>query len=75
MPLYPYQCKKCGVGSEILVRGSEKPACPECGSTRLEKMLSHVAPMSSDSSCASASPSECTGCCAEAGGSCPIQNG
>ncbi|MDX9973571.1 MAG: zinc ribbon domain-containing protein [FCB group bacterium] len=40
MPLFQYSCKQCGAESEILVRGTEAPACPKCGSTKLEKQLS-----------------------------------
>lgn len=40
MPLYEYQCKKCHSQFEELVRGDEKPACPECQSKAVEKQLS-----------------------------------
>jgi putative FmdB family regulatory protein len=40
MPLYEYNCPACSKEFELLVRGAEKPACPECGSARLEKLLS-----------------------------------
>lgn len=40
MPIYEYRCERCVETVEILVRASEQPACPECGSTRLEKQLS-----------------------------------
>ena len=63
MPLFQYLCKKCDIQSEILVRGAEKPECPECGSTRLEKQLSHIMPMA-----ASALAPVPSGC---AGGECP----
>jgi putative FmdB family regulatory protein len=47
MPLYEYTCDKCHDAFELLVRGSETPACPKCGSQRLERLLSipaaHVA--------------------------------
>ena len=40
MPLFEYACEKCQSEFELLVRGSEKPACPDCGSNQLEKRLS-----------------------------------
>lgn len=49
MPLFDFACAACGKVSEILVRSAdEKPACPACGSTRLERELptfrAHTAP-------------------------------
>ncbi len=49
MPLFSYSCKSCGAYSEVLVRGSETPACPECGSAKLEKQMSLFAAMSGPS--------------------------
>lgn len=40
MPLYEYNCSSCESQFELLVRGSESPACPQCGSSKLEKLLS-----------------------------------
>lgn len=40
MPLYEYNCPSCETQFELLIRGSEEPHCPECESTRLEKLLS-----------------------------------
>lgn len=40
MPLYEFHCRQCQRDQEILIRGSEVPECPECGSQRLEKLLS-----------------------------------
>jgi putative FmdB family regulatory protein len=40
MPLYEYTCTGCGDHFELLVRADEKPACPDCGSKRVEKQLS-----------------------------------
>lgn len=45
MPLFGYACRSCGKFSELLVRNSEEPVCPECQSPQLEKQLSHVAPL------------------------------
>jgi putative FmdB family regulatory protein len=44
MPLYEYQCRACGQQFEALVRGgSTLPACPECQSQDLERLLSMFA--------------------------------
>jgi putative FmdB family regulatory protein len=43
MPLYEYLCQDCSRESELLVIAHESPACPECGSTKLTKLLSVVA--------------------------------
>jgi putative FmdB family regulatory protein len=40
MPLYEYNCRACSAEFELLVRGDEKPRCPECDSPKLEKLLS-----------------------------------
>ena len=40
MPLYEYACGGCGEQFELLVRSGEEPACPDCGSKKLEKQLS-----------------------------------
>ena len=43
MPLYEYHCEKCDANVELLVRSAEqKLECPECGGTRLTKLLSVV---------------------------------
>jgi putative FmdB family regulatory protein len=41
VPIYEYACKACSQRFELLIRGtSAQPACPECNSTDLEKLLS-----------------------------------
>jgi putative FmdB family regulatory protein len=40
MPLYEYRCEACGRMQEHLVRTDEQPACSECGSPQLAKLLS-----------------------------------
>ena len=40
MPLYEYACRDCHKDFEALVRGSNAPACPSCGSHELERRLS-----------------------------------
>jgi putative FmdB family regulatory protein len=40
MPIYEYFCQQCERSFEVLVRSSTRPACPECGSGKLEKLVS-----------------------------------
>lgn len=41
MPLYEYDCKSCERTVEVLVRSDSEPiACPECGETEIERVLS-----------------------------------
>lgn len=40
MPIYEYKCAKCSNEFELLVRGSVVPACPKCGSEKLERLVS-----------------------------------
>lgn len=40
MPIFEYQCEACSCNSELLVGRSETPACPKCGSKKMEKLMS-----------------------------------
>jgi putative FmdB family regulatory protein len=40
MPLYDYRCQACGHLFETLVRANSTPACPQCSSASLEKLMS-----------------------------------
>ncbi|HYH22769.1 MAG TPA: zinc ribbon domain-containing protein [Azospirillum sp.] len=44
MPLYSYRCKACDREFETLVRSTDVPACPACGSPELDKLVSRPAP-------------------------------
>jgi len=44
MPLYSYHCAKCDKDVELLVSSSDTPACPTCGSKKLERLVSRTAP-------------------------------
>jgi putative FmdB family regulatory protein len=70
MPLFSYVCQRCSAESEILVRGSERPECPECGSLRLTKQLSAFAPVSGSPD-PGIPPSPCGSCDQARGGICP----
>ena len=43
MPLYEYSCRGCGHSFEALVRSQDTPACPSCGATDLERLISSFA--------------------------------
>ena len=53
MPMFDFQCRKCGQQFEEHVRRDETPACPQCQATTVEKLMSapagHVAGGSSRS--------------------------
>ena len=40
MPIYDFHCTQCGHDFEMLVRLSATPACPQCCSEKLEKLVS-----------------------------------
>lgn len=44
MPLYSYHCQDCDKDVELLVGASENPPCPSCGSARMERQMSRIAP-------------------------------
>ncbi len=48
MPLYEYQCNQCSRRFTLLVgMTADKPkrACPRCGSRKLSKLISLIAPV------------------------------
>jgi len=47
MPIYEYECRKCGEQFELLVLSSTVAACPACENQDLEQLLSGFA-VSSD---------------------------
>lgn len=64
MPLYEYACQECKCESELLVNNGSQPACPKCGSPKMDKLFSIIAthtrggspgerPQSSGDSCGS----------------------
>jgi putative FmdB family regulatory protein len=68
MPLYEYTCKKCDHAFETLVFDGEKVECPECQSTRLERLLSvpakpHAEATSLPTTCNPNLPPCGPGCC------------
>lgn len=44
MPIYEFTCAKCGRPSEVVQRvGAKPPACPHCGSKRMDRTVSRTA--------------------------------
>ena len=43
MPIFEYKCRSCEHEFEALVRKSDVPACPSCGGTDLDRLLSSPA--------------------------------
>jgi putative FmdB family regulatory protein len=72
MPIYEYNCGKCGDDFELLVFKSDEPTCPKCGSTNLQKKMSacgfsvgykfKAASTPSDGGCSGCSSSNCSSC-------------
>lgn len=57
MPLYEYVCDACRHEVEVLVRSeTERPSCPDCGSDRLQKLLSVPAGHTSNAAAPAAEP-------------------
>jgi putative FmdB family regulatory protein len=54
MPIFEYECSRCGLVSAHVVMGSsrrrERRGCPECGSARLRRVMSSFAVVESESS-------------------------
>jgi putative FmdB family regulatory protein len=44
VPIYDFRCGACGNEFEELVRAAELPACPRCGASDAQRLLSQVAP-------------------------------
>ena len=65
MPLFDYQCQKCGHVAEFLENSENKKVhrCEECGSTRMKKMISAFS-VGAESGSSSGGGSSCpTGTC------------
>jgi putative FmdB family regulatory protein len=72
MPIYEYECRRCGRTFDKLVRGmagAETPACEFCGSPEVSRKVSAFAfsgegmkSSSSGSSCGSCSGGSCSSC-------------
>jgi putative FmdB family regulatory protein len=63
MPIYEYQCRKCGETFELLFRNSEEKVhvtCPKCKSTRTQRLMSAFAGKIGNTSDGGASCGSCS---------------
>lgn len=44
MPLYDFHCPACDKTVELLLRATDQAVCPQCGGTKLERLVSRTAP-------------------------------
>ncbi|MEZ5077842.1 MAG: FmdB family zinc ribbon protein [Solirubrobacterales bacterium] len=44
MPIYEFECERCGGQFEELVPGDVAPPCPACGAAAARRLLSSVSP-------------------------------
>lgn len=80
MPIYEYKCDTCNKNFELLVFGSDQPACPTCGTTEIKRLMSCCGFVSKGSGApgeapvmkSSAGMSGCAGCSSTNCGSCGI---
>ena len=42
MPLYAYNCQNCNAEFALLVRSTDVPACPSCGSEKLQQQVAKI---------------------------------
>ena len=50
MPIFRYQCPKCGSNFELLLARFDSPAaCPECGNTELQRAPNLIGGINSNS--------------------------
>lgn len=53
MPIYEYQCARCGWRGSKVILGSERatpPQCPDCGARRTRRLMSAFALVESEAS-------------------------
>jgi putative FmdB family regulatory protein len=43
MPLFEFRCSACTQDFELLIRAGDRAKCPQCGTLRVEKLLSEAA--------------------------------
>lgn len=74
MPIFEYECKKCGHRFEALLKSASDPApgCPDCGASGAKRLLSRFAPASKTEFGSCKMSKDCMaaaqGCCCGCGG-------
>ncbi len=68
MPVYEYECNRCGHRFETLVYGQTKPVCPQCHGNDLLRVLSTFATSGGTSRGASCFSRTSSGGCGPTGG-------
>jgi putative FmdB family regulatory protein len=73
MPIYEYICQKCNHACELLVKSAgARPACPECGSKKLDRQFSTFAAHGGSSEKSPCENGACPNIGACPGGACPM---
>ena len=64
MPIYEFRCESCQHRFETLIRNSDAPTCPTCGSATLAREFSTFAVSTGGGAAAmrSSAPSPCGSC-------------
>jgi putative FmdB family regulatory protein len=57
LPLFEYRCSACAAEFELLIRAKDRAACPNCGESRVERLLSEASAHANRSSLPIASAS------------------
>lgn len=74
MPIYEYYCDACKKKFECLIMGNRKPACPDCGTQDVNRLMSACGFISKgsggESVRSSAGASSCSGCSSSSCSSC-----
>lgn len=68
MPIFDFECRKCGHKFDLMISNSEKDKakCPQCGEMNLKQLLSSFSTASPAR--AGQIPEACSGCGAAGGG-------
>ena len=71
MPIYEYDCEKCGREFELLVFDRGAPVnCPACATGKVKKKMSVFSHKSEDNFVSSSGASSCSGCSASSCSGC-----
>jgi len=71
MPIFEYRCRECGGRFEAIVKSSlSTTTCKNCGSKKVEQLLSVFAVVGPSHSAAAAEPGPCGACGAPRRGMC-----